>query len=88
MLGRLMLGVPEFGTIASVLGLVERGSRFGFQRGAKSESAGARSGLNMLPSNAGGEASFNDADSWVGFANGLIDDGTLPDRKLVDGDWI
>lgn len=81
MLGKPRLGAFSFGTTESVSVPLGRGSSLGFQRGAKSESAGARSGLKLLPGSAGGEASFNDVASWVLFANGLIEEGTFPDSE-------
>lgn len=59
-LGRPVLGTLAFGTNASVSVPFERGSSFGFQRGAKSESAEARSGLNAVPGRAGAEGIFNE----------------------------
>ena len=87
MLGRPMFGTPGFGTIASASEPVERGRSFGFQRGAKSESMGARRGLNALPGNTGGAGSFSDVDSLALFTNGLIDgfdDGRFDDGRFGD----
>ena len=92
MLGRPMFGTPGFGTIASASEPVERGRSFGFQRGAKSESMGARRGLNALPGNTGGAGSFSDVDALALFTNGLIDgfddgfdDGRVDDGRVDDG---